>query len=241
MKVTNIESVIPYLKGSRFIGIGYTAMCFLMNNGKVFKLYIETFSKKNLFECISNPIEHFSKINEIKNETYIAPDELLLKNGKVIGYLYDYINGKTLRRLNYSLDLLINSYDKLIEDTYKISEQGFDLFDVHDKNILFDNKFRIIDLDKGEYKEYGTERIFNSNMSEINKTIIYNVFSEPRYKEIRFCDCDRKELYNQSLYTDVYKMKELLKDLKKVGTKRKQLTWRKDKVITSYPSYYGGF
>lgn len=241
MKITNVESIIPYLKGSKFIGMGYTAICFLMNNGKAFKLYIETFNKRNMFNCMENPIDHFSKINEIKNDTYIVPDELILKNGKVVGYIYDYINGKTLKKMNYSLDLLINSYDRLIYDTYEVSDKGFDLFDVHDKNILFDNKFRIIDLDKGEFKEYGTEKIFKSNMSEINKTIIYNVFSEPRYKEIRFFDQDRKELFNQSLYEDVYKMKELLIDLKKVGTKRKQLTWRKDRILTSYPSYYGGF
>lgn len=238
MRITRIDSVYPYLKGSKFIGFGRTAICFFMKNGKVIKLFIETYNKKDLFAYVKNPIEHFSKISEIKNDTYIAPDELLVKDGEVVGYLYDYVYGKTLKSYNYKLQPLINSYDKLMDDTYKISEQGFDLFDVHDKNILFDKNFRIIDLDQGEFSELDSNKLFLSNMKDINKTIIYNLFNVSIKDELFFRDYDENKLYNDALYNNVYEMKELLNDLKKLGDKRNKLVFKKNRIIDIHKNYH---
>lgn len=238
MKVTNIDSIIPYLKGSRFIGVGCTAMCFLMKNGKVIKLYIETYDKKDLFNYVKNPIEHFSKISDLKNDTYMVPEELLVKDGKLVGYLYDYVNGKTLRRYNYNLQSLINSYDKLMDDTYSISEKGFDLHDMHDKNILLDDRFKIIDLDQGEFKDIDSDKLFVSNMGDINKTIIYNLFNVRSLDKISFKNRDFNDLYDQALYCNVYEMKNLLKELQKMGAKRKKLTFKKEKLLDIQKDYY---
>lgn len=76
MKVTKIDSILPYLRGSKYIGKGSTAFCFLMKNNKVLKLFINSYDKKVLFNHYDNIIDHFSGISTLKNDTYIVPEEL---------------------------------------------------------------------------------------------------------------------------------------------------------------------
>lgn len=241
MKKTAVESLLPYLKGARYISVGTTAVCFLMKNGKVLKVFLDTHRKRQLFSRYDNIIDHFDEIYQIKNDSFIVPEELLIKDGICVAYIYDYINARELKhlRLKTSLQHLIDAYDRLYEDTCQISDKKFRLSDVHDKNILFNTKYKIIDLDRGFFKEEDpAELVYKFNIQKINKTIIYSLLRMPANYEIKFIDKDLNELYNESLFGDERQIKELIKYLmdKDINTvlniklKSKQLvrTWHND-------------
>ena len=213
MEITEINNKKDYIKGSRFIGIGTTAVCFKRKDGRVFKLYIDTPNTYHLFQ--SDMIERLSNINNIMNDTYIGPKEVLVQDGKVIGYLYPYIGANTLKYINrnISIDQLFNSLDKLIEDTIDISNKGFMLFDVHYKNILFDNRFYVIDLDKGHSVTY-TDNLLNHNLKQIYQTIFDTIFRIKPWEIVFFNDRVLDTLYHKCRWDDKESLMELVDYLK---------------------------
>ncbi|MBQ9024098.1 MAG: hypothetical protein IJ105_02620 [Bacilli bacterium] len=243
MKKTAIMSLIPYLKGSYPIGVGTTAICFLMKNGNVLKVFLNTYNKNVLFNYYDNIIEHFERINTLKNDTYIVPEELLIKDGKCIAYIYKYEASKTLKsiRLKTRIDCLIDSYDKLLEDTKKISYKKFDIIDLHDRNILFGPFFKIIDLDQGNFKDNLTEEeLFRYNMININETIIYSLLRKDKRKEIiEFYDKDLEKMYKEYAIKDFKKMKLFLKELEKHNINTvKDIKLNSNKLVLTTENYY---
>ena len=195
MKITEIKNLSKYLIGSIPIGVGTSAICFLMPNEKVLKIYYSS-SLKNY---ITSNIEMFYKIG---NETYIAPEELLLKDGLCIAQIYEYIPSTTLHNIScgYKMNDIISAYEKLIIDTKAISEKSFVLRDLHDKNILFNGKFNIIDLDRGRIDERGTyTNIFKYNMRTVNEVILYSLLKVKCYEILEFNDPILQESYRKTL------------------------------------------
>ena len=94
MKDIVIKSTFPYLKGSKYIGKGKTAYCFLMKDNRVLKLFYNSPETKNMFEYFRNPVEHFYELEKAGNDTFVAPKELLIKDGKLSkGDLVGFIGG----------------------------------------------------------------------------------------------------------------------------------------------------
>jgi hypothetical protein len=194
MKITEVKTIYKYFFDLKIIGMGTTAICFLTKDNKVLKLYYNSFNKN---ENILNQME---LLNEISNDTLIGPEELLINDkGEIIGYLYDYINAKTLSSTKNSLVIgeIINMYDKLKNDIKVASDKKFILGDLHSKNILINSLFYIIDLDRGYIKDdYTKEEIFSLNMKKINKEIIYALFNVRYDKLISFYNIDIENLYH---------------------------------------------
>lgn len=214
MKTTEIKSILPYLIGSIPIGIGTTAICFLMPNGKVLKLYMNTYLKRELF-YYHDMRKHLEFLNSISNDSYIGPEELLMKNNEVIGYIYTYINALELKRLrnNIKLNDVVKGYEKLYNDTLKISNNKFRLKDLHQKNILFNGNYYIIDLDKGFLDDRDNNEIFNSNIIDINNIILNAIFDLKFFEHLSFYDDDLDELLYSSLYENHEDFYELLQRL----------------------------
>lgn len=233
MKITEIKNLSKYLIGSIPIGIGTSAICFLMPNEKVLKIYYSS-SLKNY---ITSNIEMFYKIG---NETYIAPEELLLKDGLCIAQIYEYIPSTTLHNIScdYKMNDIINAYEKLIIDTKKISEKSFVLRDLHDKNILFNGEFNIIDLDRGYVAENrASENIFRSNMELVNQTILYSLLKVKSYEILEFNNPMLQEIYCKT-FSYVEKFPELLEAIDEYGhTNIKRLS-KKIEHKTSFNTYY---
>ena len=248
MKKTAIVSLYQYLKGSHIIGIGTTAVCYLMKDKRVLKLFINTANKKYLFDKYDNVVDHFEKINDLKNSTYIVPEEVLIKDKKCIGYIYGYINSKTLKniRLNTKIDALIYGYDNLYEDTKEISSKKFHLFDVHDRNILFNGNYNIIDLDKGTFEDnISEEQILKENMDLINKTIIYSLLRVKEYEIIKFYDVNLRDLYRENIERNYKGMKSFLKEFQKyrkdINTVFDMKIKSKNLVYSYYNDYYKNY
>jgi hypothetical protein len=195
MKITNVDNLSKYLYGSIPIGKGTTAISFLMPNGKVLKIYY----KNELKTSIISKREIFDKIN---NDSYIVPEELLIKDNKCIAQIYRYVKANTLHNIksNFKVSDILKAYKKLIIDTKHISDNLFTLIDLHDKNILFDNSFYVIDLDRGFISDsLNKNQVFNLNMRKINEVILNSLFKVKDDYIIEFKDSDTQNLYANSM------------------------------------------
>ena len=240
MKVTNIKSILPYINFSVPIGVGTSAICFLMKNGNVLKLYINTHLKYELFHKYDME-EHLIFLNKIKNDSYIGPEEILIKNDEVIGYIYPYVPGKVIKNLNNNIKLksLINAYEKLYKDTILISNDSYKLQDLHQKNIIFNNNIYIIDVYKGYFDESNIDNLFIKNMGYINKTIINAIFNLKFFEYLKFRDDKLDELYYSSLYENPIIFYELLERLFYKDLNKKEVNQNTHIYIYEInPNYY---
>lgn len=222
------------------IGIGTSAVCYKIDENTVAKLFYDFFCYD--FD-INNPIvrNQFELLLSLSNDTYKGPNQLIVKDGIVVGYLYPFIDGKTLHRIrnNITVNDIITKYPKVIEDTKKISCFNFRLHDLHDKNILINDSFKVIDLDRGyQSSNYDNNGYLKYNMININQVIIHSLFHVDEKDSIAFYNDSLQELYDKCLYEDYHFLIEFLEqteketNLCKVKYKkiRKKIDYRIDKT-----------
>ena len=253
MKVTNIDSLNPFLKECYKIpiGKGTTAVCYLMKNGNVLKIFKDTYNTATLKRMYPNSIEHYSSFESIKNDSYISPDELLIINGQVIAYIYKYVNAKTFKKISYLTSLrdifLSDAYKRLQENTFKASEKGFELYDSHDENILFDGtNFYNIDLDFSNVSsDIDIDKLYMQNIRTIQNAMIYSLFNIKSIKKynLYFNDEVLDKLYNLSIYHDDNQIKQLVEELEKRNVKTKFDVRTKKHFLArvEYNDYYNRF
>ena len=226
MKITEVNSIIPYLKRSVPIGMGSTAICFLMKDNRVFKLYLITYKKFLLF-YYNDMKEKLSLLNEVSNESFIGPKEIITVKNEIVGYIYDYKKGHTLKTLSNKTtkDMLINPYLKLINNSDKISEFNIRYYDLHQRNILLSDEYYVIDLDKfyKETCEFCNVKVLNR--ANINRVILSALFDLKFNEYITFLDNDLNDLLRCAnnedpeafidLINELFKDNETKKDVKK--------------------------
>lgn len=233
MKITEVNNIYKYLIGAVPIGFGTTAVCFLMRNNKVLKLYY-SISLKNIM------MSKLEILDEIGNDSYVTPEEVLIKDNLCIGQIYPYIHAKTLNKINNNTisELLLN-YDKLKKDTKYISDRQFLLGDLHRKNMLFNGFYYVIDLDKGYTEErYKEDTIYSLNMRKINETILYSIFGIKSDRVIDFLNEDIRKSYSNSLSNldDFPKLLELLSNYS--DSEDVKVISKKISYSTSINTYY---
>ena len=233
MKITEVNNIYKYLIGAVPIGFGTTAVCFLMRNNKVLKLYY-SISLKNIM------MSKLEILDEIGNDSYVTPEEVLIKDNLCIGQIYPYIHAKTLNKINNNTisELLLN-YDKLKKDTKYISDRQFLLVALHRKNMLFNGFYYVIDLDKGYTEErYKEDTIYSLNMRKINETILYSIFGIKSDRVIDFLNEDIRKSYSNSLSNldDFPKLLELLSNYS--DSEDVKVISKKISYSTSINTYY---
>ena len=202
MEIIEIDSVYKYLKDSIFIGRGTTAYCFLKPDNTVVKIYNHSSSTAAMFSKV-DMVQRLNNIHNIQNDTYIGPEKLIMKNGELIGYIYPYIDAPTLQNTSLKTTIfdLYKDCPKLIEDTKKISDLGFRLYDVHHKNILFNGNYYVIDLDKGRINDI-QDYLIKCNMSAIKETVIGYLFNVKPWEVVIFDDEEINYLYKGNSWTN---------------------------------------
>lgn len=205
MKVTNVKNLYSYIASGRFVGFGKTAVCYRISNGRLLKLYLNTFYTEQLFKN-RDMMEHLELLNSVSNDSFIGPEEILVKDGKIVGYIYPFIKARTLQNIPLSTKLsqLQNNFNKLIEDTIEISEKRFELIDVHNKNILFDgNKYYVIDLDEGRLSNREDPKLdIIHNNKEITNTVINSYFKGDNKHIIEFINPNLDLQYRRVHWTN---------------------------------------
>lgn len=126
-------------------GEGSNATCYLLDNGKVLKVYHNDLSEYNVVYATN-----FEPLLDVRNNTFIFPEQLFINDEDVvIGYISPFIEGETL--LDNPNDILIDEFvdklDKVYEDISQISERRVFTCEMGPKNIIFNDRFYIIDTD----------------------------------------------------------------------------------------------
>ena len=215
IKINNLNS----LSKNKYIGQGYTSRCYLMPDDYVLKIYKDNEATKKLF-LRNNMLEHLTKINNLKNDSYAVPERIYLKDDKVLAYAHPFIKAKTLKKLTPYILIkdFLESLKKLEEDTILISEKGFTLIDIHNKNILYDNHFSIIDLDSGYFfKNSIINQQINLNMRYLLGTISDYLFSLNYHQTIYFYNQILNDLYHKSISINYQYYQEFIKVLLEQG------------------------
>lgn len=154
------------------IGEGSQGICYLDKDNKlVYKIYHEFFDG-----CMSDyNYNNIIQFSNIKNNTYIFPKDVIEVENEVVGYVEAYVNSKELNKINplkVNLDKLINCINKVYGDIETISENGVLTYDVM-YNILYKNKFNVIDSDEYVIKDIDSTVLFERNKQTFDYAI-YN-------------------------------------------------------------------
>lgn len=126
------------------------------------------------------------ELQKLNIESYISPIKLIYINDRFKGYAMKFCEGRSLafRNLNLNIDEFATSTVKLLEDTEKLSEEKFRIFDGYLTNGMYDNGFKIIDMDDYDY-------LTNTPLSEIqikNRKRINKFLKDVFVKNTRLLD-----------------------------------------------------
>lgn len=243
MEIINVDNLKEY-KGY-LIGRGTTAKCYKIDDNNVAKLFHKSFSYYlNIDDAFT--MNKFETLSKIDTETYKGMDKILVKDRKIVGYIYPFVEGKVLHQVRKKLYVndILKNYGKMIEDTKRISSLGVEINDLHDKNIIYDGSLKIIDLDRWKIRPLlDVEKINSINIRKINQEIIKIIFGAKQYETICFDDFDLMRLYySMNSKEDFVRFLELLKkeclDLENLKFSKIK---RKVKHINKYDNYYNHF
>lgn len=242
IRLTNKQDLVKLLIGAKFIGQGKTSRCFLLRNGLLLKIYKNSYTKKELFSRYSMQ-EHITYLSTLKNGSIIAPDILFIYKEEVVAYITNYKKAKTLKYIDRQTQVvnLLKNLDILMEDVFSLGREHFILGDLHDKNILYNGYYYIIDLDFG-YKAKKEEKLINyENQNHIMQTLLYSLFNIKEWEQPVMEHHEISSLFNQAIYKDYKMIYPFFETLQEILDK-KELNVRDLKrtrlIIKEYNSYY---
>lgn len=252
MEKMNIKNLKVNYLTLKILGMGRLGICFLLPDDKALKIFITPWRIKELYRLFPNLELHFEEINSIGNESFMAPETLLMNKGKVMGYIASYGYGKRLANMSMCTPIskIIEAYGTLIEDTKKISDEHFELHDIHDYNILYDdasNRFSCIDLDHGRKTSLSTDATLRLNMRAINRCVISSLFGvDSEKKDIEFYDYDLNKIYLNAIrreYEAIFEFFAYLQKMMNEDVTRGTLRQEKRKILSTSTivDYYGRY
>lgn len=174
-------------------GIGSNATCYLLDNNKVLKVYRSDLSEYNMVD-----ITNFEPLLNIKNNTFMFPEEIFTNDeGTVTGYIYSYVEGETL--IDKDEDILIedfiNKLDEVYKDISEISKEGVFTCEMGPRNIIFSDKFYIIDIDNYfVIKALPYEVCLSHNISIFNSSILDYIVRNEKIDQDLFTFINKNQL-----------------------------------------------
>ena len=172
------KELVLFLRNLKEIGFGSQGVCYYNpRDKKIYKIYHQFFDKDldpdYFVHYTESEIMRFSHIN---NNTFIWPEDTIILNGEVVGYITQYVNAKSLYKINPLTVNLDTFYDAIInakKDIDLISNYKVVTMDMM-YNVLYNNSFSIIDADDYYYLD-------DDKDIEINRQINHNNFNMEIY------------------------------------------------------------
>ena len=221
MRTRQVDSIINLLKGARFIGCGTTGFCFLLPTGEVIKIYYESERKRLLFSRYENKlVNFFDYLNSFNSETFYGPTELLMKDGKVVGYIMNLAYGKTIRHMSgrLTIDDIEDMITILISDVKLASRRNLRICDMHQRNIMYSYTFKIIDLDDSyRCDRYSYDDLVKYNMKDLLLVITNSLFGVRDNYTLYFNYSKLDSLYKKAVYKDYEEYFNFLEYLRSYG------------------------
>ena len=130
MVIKDKEEFLLYLNSLRFLGLGSEGIAYYdKRKNFVLKIYHDCFSDE-FKECKYITKDEVLKFSEIVNKTFIFPQEEIIYDDYVIGYVTSYQKGKTIDEINplrINFQDFINSVLKVDDDIKILSENNISI------------------------------------------------------------------------------------------------------------------
>lgn len=144
-------------------------------NAVVYKLKVgnNDYALKIFYNTNHWKLEKFEKKLDLNISSFISPIKISYLDNKFNGYLMKLCRGNNLLEQNLDIsigDFIINS-DKLFYDTAILSDAKYLMQDINKKNVMYDNGFKIIDID---FYEYCPDYFFNNLIKDKKAIKKYN-------------------------------------------------------------------
>lgn len=125
-------------------GSGSYGRCYIVDDNTLYKKFFINEDGKYPFHR-----DKLSNLIGIENDTIIFPTELDIVDDYVRGYYMKWIHAPNMREIDYDISLssIISSLDKLELDLNLVSDLGIVISDVNFENVLFKDRFYLIDID----------------------------------------------------------------------------------------------
>lgn len=154
MKFVSREHFDTYLRGLKYLGQGSQGACYLnTKNNAVYKVFNDYFDE----EDAGYTEDFLLRFSNIKNSTFIWPNNVIKVAGTIVGYTMPYKRAKNLCNINplqVNLDKLEEATIKAEKDVKTLTDNEVRLYDVR-YNILYNNgKMYVIDT-----LEYGNRKV----------------------------------------------------------------------------------
>lgn len=154
MEFVSREHFDTYLRGLKYLGQGSQGACYLnTKNNTVYKVFNDYFDE----EEAGYTEDFLLRFSDIKNSTFIWPNNVIKVAGTIVGYTMPYKRAKNLCNINpllVNLDKLEEATIKAEKDVKTLTDNEVRLYDVR-YNILYNNgKMYVIDT-----LEYGNRKV----------------------------------------------------------------------------------
>lgn len=164
MNRINYEAIEQYIREDNILGEGKEVTCYDYGD-KVIKIFSE--SRLSPYKLIS--INGIEKLSELPLKYFNKPQDLIIEDGKVIGYSENKL-------IESELDPDAIDYEGIKEDIILLSDSGFKIQDLYYNYIIHDNHFYFIDLTSYMYipteEEFLKKNFYNNNIKEMNIFLI---------------------------------------------------------------------
>ena len=154
MEFVSREHFDTYLRGLKYLGQGSQGSSYLnTKNNTVYKVFNDYFDE----EEAGYTEDFLLRFSDIKNSTFIWPNNVIKVAGTIVGYTMPYKRAKNLCNINpllVNLDKLEEATIKAEKDVKTLTDNEVRLYDVR-YNILYNNsKMYVIDT-----LEYGNRKV----------------------------------------------------------------------------------
>ena len=209
-----IETPIP-------IGVGFTANCYKTKDDRIIKLYRKHFS--DAIEVLSRKsfTEDIERLSEIKTESFITPEVLVVDNDEIRGYICKRVHGVQVKHLssNTKVTEILSNMSILLQDIKTVSNARVCLYDITGRNVMFDGQIRVIDLDRSEFDlENRKSNLQDVNTSAVVWTVVKAMFGIKSTKDGLYRNVDIN-YYRDHTDLDTEALRRLLEELKDVCKK----------------------
>lgn len=199
------SNIIKYLPR-----LGYGAQ------GDVYKIWVEdeVFAIKIFNGAYKEDLKKYESKLKLCIDSYISPLKILYINDNFKGYLMRYCRGKDLqkRKLDITIPEFAKSTVKLMEDTNELTLNGYIIYDAYLKNVMYDNGFKMIDIDRYHFKSDGfnDDEVFNLNKIRLNKMLLdafrknaeLLTYDDPYFNDL-VLSCENGEIFFEEFFNQI--------------------------------------
>ena len=172
-------------------------------NSDVYKFRIgkEIYALKVFNGLREENIENYERKLKLDIESYISPKKLLYVKDKFSGYIMKYCKGGDLqkrKKLNITIDEFVKSSTKLFYDTNLLSNLNYVIFDTYITNVMYDDGFKMIDLDDYRYeKNVNIDEIKKINNKRLNNMLVTIFINTTNLAALSYTDIEFTKIINR--------------------------------------------